>query len=77
MKVVMAKKAGFCMGVRRAVQLAIRASYEAEKPVYTYGPLIHNEQALKLLEMLGVKTLKEIPKKAHGTIIIRAHGVPP
>ncbi len=77
MKVVMAKKAGFCMGVRRAVQLAIKASYEAEKPVYTYGPLIHNEQALKLLEMLGVKPLKKIPSKAQGTIIIRAHGVPP
>ena len=65
------------MGVRRAVQLAIKASYEAEKPVYTYGPLIHNEQALSLLEMLGVKPLKEIPEKAKGTIIIRAHGVPP
>ncbi len=77
MKVVMAKKAGFCMGVRRAVQLAIKASYEAEKPVYTYGPLIHNEQALKLLEMLGVKPIKEIPKKGRGTVIIRAHGVPP
>ena len=77
MKVVMAKKAGFCMGVRRAVQLAIKASYEAEKPVYTYGPLIHNEQALKLLEMLGVKPIKEIPKRGQGTVIIRAHGVPP
>ena len=77
MKVVMARKAGFCMGVRRAVQLAIKASYEAEKPVYTYGPLIHNEQALKLLEMLGVKPLDKIPLKARGTIIIRAHGVPP
>ncbi len=77
MKVIMARKAGFCMGVRRAVQLAIKASYEAEKPVYTYGPLIHNEQALKLLEMLGVRALKEIPRKGQGTIIIRAHGVPP
>ncbi|AEH45766.1 hydroxymethylbutenyl pyrophosphate reductase [Thermodesulfatator indicus DSM 15286] len=77
MKVIMAKKAGFCMGVRRAVQLAIKASYEAEKPVYTYGPLIHNEQALKLLEMLEVRPIKKIPEKGRGTIIIRAHGVPP
>ncbi|WP_068543803.1 4-hydroxy-3-methylbut-2-enyl diphosphate reductase [Thermodesulfatator autotrophicus] len=77
MKVIMARKAGFCMGVRRAVQLAIKASYEAEKPVYTYGPLIHNDQALKLLEMLEIRPIKEIPEKAKGTIIIRAHGVPP
>ncbi len=77
MKVVMAKKAGFCMGVRRAVQIALRAASEAERPVYTYGPLIHNSQALMLLEALEVRPLKEIPEKGKGTIIIRAHGVPP
>ena len=77
MRVVMARKAGFCMGVRRAVQLALKAAQEAEKPVYTYGPLIHNPQTLKLLEVLGIKVLKEIPERGKGTVIIRAHGVPP
>ena len=65
------------MGVRRAVQLALKAAHEAPKPVYTYGPLIHNPQALKLLDFLGVRVLKEIPEKGAGTVIIRAHGVPP
>ncbi len=77
MKVLMAKKAGFCMGVRRAVQLALKAAGEAPRPVYTYGPLIHNAQALMLLEALGVRPLKEIPPQGQGTIIVRAHGVPP
>ncbi len=77
MKVLMAKKAGFCMGVRRAVQLALKAAGEAPRPVYTYGPLIHNAQALMLLEALGVRPLKEIPSQGQGTIIVRAHGVPP
>ncbi len=77
MRVVMARKAGFCMGVRRAVRLALKAAQEAQKPVFTYGPLIHNPQTLKLLEVLGIKVLKEIPEKGQGTVIIRAHGVPP
>ncbi len=77
MKVVIAKRAGFCMGVRRAVHLALKAASEAEKPVYTYGPLIHNPQALGLLEALEVRILKQIPDKGRGTVIIRAHGVTP
>ncbi len=77
MQVVMAQKAGFCMGVRRAVQIALRAAGEAPPPVYTYGPLIHNSQALMLLETLNVYPLKEIPSQGQGTIIIRAHGIPP
>ncbi len=77
MKVLIAKRAGFCMGVRRAVHLALKAASEAKKPVYTYGPLIHNPQALRLLEALEVRILRQIPEKDHGTVIIRAHGIPP
>ncbi len=77
MKVVLAKKAGFCMGVRRAMQLALKAARTGPHPVFTYGPLIHNPQALELLKSLGVEILKDIPEKGEGTVIIRAHGVPP
>jgi len=77
MKVQRAKKAGFCMGVRRAMRLALRAAETSEKPVYTYGPLIHNPQALELLEKLGIRDLKKVGRPQEGLVIIRAHGVPP
>jgi len=46
MKIVVAKTAGFCMGVRRAVDMVLDASNLSSEPIYTYGPLIHNPQVL-------------------------------
>ena len=77
MKVVVAETAGFCMGVRRAVEMALDASAEHPGPIYTYGPLIHNPQVLALLHEKGIGVLEEIPKQGTGTVLIRAHGVPP
>jgi (E)-4-hydroxy-3-methyl-but-2-enyl pyrophosphate reductase len=80
MKVRLARTAGFCMGVRRVMELALGAVHEAERPIFTYGPLIHNPQVLKLLEDKGIQALKDLPEPdSHegGTVIIRAHGVPP
>jgi 4-hydroxy-3-methylbut-2-enyl diphosphate reductase len=77
MKVRLAKKAGFCMGVRRAMELALEAGYRHPDPVYTYGPLIHNPQVLSLLEEKGIHILEGDQVPAGGTVIIRAHGVPP
>ncbi len=65
------------MGVRRAMDMALDASMRLGGPVYTFGPLIHNPSALSLLEARGIRILEEIPAKGHGTVIIRAHGVPP
>ena len=77
MKVVIAKKAGFCMGVRRAVDLTLDLVNQEEPNISTFGPLIHNPQVLEVLQDKGVGVLKQIPLAAHGTVIIRAHGVPP
>ena len=77
MKIVIAKTAGFCMGVRRAVEMVLDAPNKLEKPIYTYGPLIHNPHVLNLLEEKGVTVLNEIPDHGFGTVLIRAHGVPP
>ena len=77
-----------CMGVRRAEDKAKKAaerSRELGKPVFTYGPLIHNPQAVRALEDLGVKVLDpeafergELDQTASGSIVvIRAHGAPP
>ena len=80
MRIKMAQTAGFCMGVRRAIELALNSLRKSPQPIYTYGPLIHNPQVLEMLELQGIQVLKEIPPAGHmegGTIIIRAHGVPP
>jgi len=77
MKVVVAETAGFCMGVRRAVEMALDASVEHPGPIYTYGPLIHNPQVLALLREKGIGVLEKIPEQGTGTVLIRAHGVPP
>ncbi len=77
MKIVIAKTAGFCMGVRRAVEMVLDAPGRHETPIYTYGPLIHNPQVLALLEEKGIAALTAIPDTGAGTVLIRAHGVPP
>jgi 4-hydroxy-3-methylbut-2-enyl diphosphate reductase len=77
MKITIAKTAGFCMGVRRAVELALDAPAKYPKPIYTYGPLIHNPQVLALFAEKGVTILYEIPSKGTGTVLVRAHGIPP
>ena len=81
-RVRLAKNAGFCMGVRRAVDMALEAAMKKDGPIYTYGPLIHNPQVLGILEGKGVKALtgtcvSRPGEEASVTVIIRAHGVSP
>ena len=77
-KVTLAKSAGFCFGVKRAVNKVYEEVEKQEAPIYTYGPIIHNEEVVKDLEAKGVTVLEElecleqIPK---GTVVIRSHGV--
>ena len=77
MKILLAKTAGFCMGVRRAVEMALDAPNKHENPIYTYGPLIHNPHILNLLKEKGISAIDDIPNHGSGTVLIRAHGVPP
>ena len=77
MKIIIAKTSGFCMGVRRAVEMVLDAPEEHQNPISTYGPLIHNPQVLEILEEKGISAFNEIPRQGSGTILIRAHGVPP
>ena len=75
-KVMMAKSAGFCFGVKRAVDTVYENA--SKKNVYTFGPIIHNEEVVKDLEKKGVQviqSLEELDKLQGGTIIIRSHGV--
>jgi len=78
MRIKIAEKAGFCMGVRRAVNLVLKAVNQGQSPIYTYGPLIHNPQTLELLLKLGVQVIKTPEEgQAGGVCVIRAHGIPP
>jgi 4-hydroxy-3-methylbut-2-enyl diphosphate reductase len=79
MKITVARTAGFCMGVRRAVEAALDASNKSQAPIFTYGPLIHNPQVLSIIEQKGISVLGEIPPPGtgEGIVIVRAHGVPP
>ena len=78
MKVILAEKAGFCMGVRRAVDMTLNlVETQCGSSISTFGPLIHNPQVLEFLENKGVAVINDIPKNGTGKVIIRAHGVPP
>jgi len=65
------------MGVRRAVEMVLDAPDQNKNPIFTYGPLIHNPQVLHLLKSKDITVLDEIPSRGAGTVLIRAHGVPP
>ena len=79
MEVNVAKTAGFCFGVKRAVEKAYEVAEAAQEPVYTYGPIIHNEEVVRDLQERGVHVLEteeELKNLQKGTVIIRSHGVP-
>lgn len=72
-----ARYAGVCYGVERALGMAEKAADEACKPVNTLGPLIHNPLVVNDLESIGVGTASNVSEVEEGTLIIRAHGVVP
>ncbi|MGC8588198.1 MAG: 4-hydroxy-3-methylbut-2-enyl diphosphate reductase [Hydrogenobaculum sp.] len=75
-KVLIAKNAGFCYGVKRAITLAERAAKEHYR-VYTLGPLIHNPQEVKRLSDMGIKTATDTNIDKDATVIVRSHGISP
>jgi 4-hydroxy-3-methylbut-2-en-1-yl diphosphate reductase len=74
MKVVLAKRAGFCFGVKRATQMAFEAAGKDQK-TFTLGPIIHSPQVVSKLEEMGVGVVKDLSGANSGTVIIRSHGV--
>jgi 4-hydroxy-3-methylbut-2-enyl diphosphate reductase len=74
-KLIVAKSAGVCFGVKRAMDIAREAAKKYPKDLYTLGPLIHNPQAVEFLDKLGVKVKNRIEHIPRGTVIFRSHGV--
>ena len=76
MRVEVARYAGICYGVERALKLAEEAA-EGGAPVHTLGPLIHNPQAVAALRERGVEVASTLDDAPEGTLVIRTHGVDP
>lgn len=78
MEVILAKSAGFCFGVKKAVD-TVYDQIKTGKKIYTFGPIIHNEEVVKDLEKKGVTVIgkeEELDSLTEGTVVIRSHGVP-
>ena len=74
----LAKFAGFCYGVKRAVETAVKLKKEnPDKNIYILGELIHNTDVINELDKMGIKTIYEVPKSGDGICIIRSHGAAP
>ena len=77
MKILLAKNSGFCFGVRRAVDMA-ESLADPNRPVYTYGHIIHNEIVVQKLREMNVFPAESLDHlQAGDTLIVRAHGAPP
>lgn len=74
-KIILAKNAGFCFGVKRAVDSAIN-SLEKFDELYTYGEIIHNADVVSMLEEKGAKTVFSLDGLKDTNVLIRSHGVP-
>ena len=77
MKVELAKSAGFCFGVEKAVNTVYEEAKKGNEIVYTLGPIIHNEEVVKDMKKRGVEAVKmeDLASLPKGTVIIRSHGV--
>ena len=78
MEVIVAKTAGFCFGVKRAVEKVYEQIELGKQPIYTYGPIIHNEVVVNDLDAKGVRvidTKEELAALKEGVVVIRSHGV--
>ena len=77
MQINLSKQAGFCFGVERALDLVEESIAKFPKPLYMYGPLVHNEDVVKKLEEKKITSVESIDEVPSGTIIITAHGTSP
>jgi len=75
LEILVAKNAGFCFGVKRAINMAQDCAKEATGNIYTLGPIIHNPQVVKELEESGISKVDKVEEINNGTIIVRSHGV--
>ena len=76
-RIVVAEVAGFCFGVKRAVDMATQARQERGGKMTVLGPIVHNEQVIARLKAQGIDTLPVLDSIQEGTVVLSAHGVAP
>lgn len=77
MNLIVASKGGFCFGVKKAIDTALKTSYEInDKSIFTFGPIIHNSHVIKYLDDKGIKVVEDIEEAKDQILIVRSHGVP-
>jgi 4-hydroxy-3-methylbut-2-enyl diphosphate reductase len=77
MEILVARTAGFCFGVKRALELVREALVVPNTPIYSLGPLIHNPGVVQELAVKGLKVVEQISDIPSGRVVIRSHGVGP
>jgi 4-hydroxy-3-methylbut-2-en-1-yl diphosphate reductase len=77
MEIIITKTAGFCFGVKRAINIAFRIAREKRKGVFTLGPIIHNPQVVEKLTQKGIVPINDIKSRKNiRALIVRTHGIP-
>jgi 4-hydroxy-3-methylbut-2-enyl diphosphate reductase len=76
MEILIAKGAGFCFGVKRAIDIAFALADKKREGIYTFGPLIHNPQVIEQLKGKGIVPTEDIFRDDIKVLIIRTHGIP-
>ena len=76
MEILIAKGAGFCFGVKRAIDIAFALADKKQEGIYTFGPIIHNPQVIEKLREKGIAPTDDIYRDDIKVLIIRTHGIP-
>lgn len=77
-EIMVAKRAGFCFGVKRAIDITVEMAKEKKEGLYTLGPIIHNPQVIEKLKQEGISPVEigDLEGKKISSLIIRTHGIP-
>jgi len=73
MKIHLAKSAGFCFGVKKAITTALETA-RTKKPVFMLGDIVHNEEVVRQIQEMGIKKISRLTSGKGKTLLIRAHG---
>ncbi len=77
MNIHLAKSAGFCSGVKRAVRLALETAHNKDVPVSMLGDIVHNEHVVRELDLAGIQVVESLDQIESGVLLVRAHGAVP
>ncbi len=73
LEINLAKSAGFCFGVRKAITIALQTA-KTKKPIFMLGDIVHNEEVVRQIQLAGIKKINRLGRGAKKTLLIRAHG---